>query len=137
MSRTKRETERKYEVPPADDTPWLPDLGEVDGVASVVGNDLEELDAVYYDTADLRPAGASAALRRRTGGDAGRHLELPLTGDGREEVWAPLSDTVPAALRDLTLSRSRGEELRPVVRISGPAATRGISSIPRAPSSRN
>lgn len=127
MTRTKRDTERKYEAPSADDTTWLPDLGEVDGVASVVGNDLEERDAVYYDTADLRLAGASATLRRRTGGgDAGWHLELPLTGDSREEVRAPLSDTVPAALRDLTLSRSRGEQLRPVVRIRSRRNTRHL-----------
>ncbi|MFE2313496.1 CHAD domain-containing protein [Streptomyces sp. NPDC059441] len=75
------------------------------------------VDAVYYDTDDLRLVGASAALRRRTGGaDAGWHLKLPMSGDSREDVQAALSDTVPDTLRDLALSRSRGGELRPVVR---------------------
>ncbi|MFD7474890.1 CHAD domain-containing protein [Streptomyces sp. NPDC059837] len=75
------------------------------------------VDAVYYDTDDLRLVGASAALRRRTGGaDAGWHLKLPMSGDSREEVQAALSDTVPDTLRDLALSRSRGGEPRPVVR---------------------
>ncbi|MFG3023573.1 CYTH domain-containing protein [Streptomyces sp. NPDC048254] len=87
----------------------------------------QELDAVYYDTDDLRLASASATLRRRTGGaDAGWHLKLPLSGDSREEVQAPLSDTVPDTLRDLALSRSRGAELRPVVRIR---STRGVRQL--------
>ncbi|MET7680506.1 CYTH and CHAD domain-containing protein [Streptomyces sp. NPDC005423] len=124
MTESKRETERKYEVPAADGTGWLPDLTGVAGIESVVDQGIEELDAVYYDTDDLRLAGASATLRRRTGGsDAGWHLKLPLTADSREEVRAPLSGTVPDALRDLALSRSRGAELKPVVRIR---ASRGV-----------
>ncbi|MEU6260748.1 CYTH and CHAD domain-containing protein [Streptomyces sp. NPDC047043] len=118
MTRSKRETERKYAAPSADDTSWLPELTGVDGIASVVERGIDELDAVYYDTEDLRLAGASATLRRRTGGaDAGWHLKLPLSGDSREEVQAPLSDTVPDALRDLALSRTRGAQLTPLVRI--------------------
>ncbi|MFD8418662.1 CHAD domain-containing protein [Streptomyces sp. NPDC059466] len=127
MTYSKRETERKYEAPSADDTAWLPDLTTVDGVASVVAEGPDELDAVYYDTDDLRLVGASATLRRRTGGaDAGWHLKLPLSGDTREEVQAPLSDTVPVTLRDLALSRTRGEELRPVVRIRSTRSTRHL-----------
>ncbi|MFE5813102.1 CHAD domain-containing protein [Streptomyces sp. NPDC056479] len=118
MTHSKRETERKYAAPSADDTSWLPDLTSVDGITSVVGKGLDELDAVYFDTDDLRLADASATLRRRTGGaDAGWHLKLPTSGDSREEVWAPLSDTVPDTLRDLALSRTRGTEPRPVVHI--------------------
>ncbi|MFJ9821781.1 CHAD domain-containing protein [Streptomyces sp. NPDC101151] len=118
MTHSQRETERKYAAPSADDTSWLPDLTGVDGIASVVGKGFDELDAVYYDTDDLRLAGASATLRRRTGGDdTGWHLKLPSPGDSREEVRAPLADTVPDTLRDLALSRTRGAELRPVVRI--------------------
>lgn len=118
MTRSKRETERKYAAPSADHTSWLPELTGVDGIASVVERGIDELDAVYHDTEDLRLAGASATLRRRTGGaDAGWHLKLPLSGDSREEIEAPLSDTVPDALRDLALSRTRGAELTPVVRI--------------------
>ncbi|MFF7598722.1 CYTH and CHAD domain-containing protein, partial [Streptomyces mirabilis] len=127
MTHTKRETERKYEAPSAKDTSWLPDFTSVDGIASVVGERLDELDAVYYDTDDLRLVGASATLRRRTGGaDAGWHLKLPMSGDSREEVQVPLSDTVPDALRDLALSRTRGGELRPVVRIRSTRTTRHL-----------
>ena len=116
--RTRRETERKYDASSVDDTSWFPRLTRVNGIASVAEQGVDELDAVYYDTDDLRLAGASATLRRRTGGaDAGWHLKLPLSGDSREEIRAPLSDTVPDTLRELVLSRSRGAELTPVVRI--------------------
>ncbi|MFE4255717.1 CHAD domain-containing protein [Streptomyces sp. NPDC056910] len=116
MVQSMQETERKYEVPSSSDTSWLPPLDRVEGVASVVDRSLEELDAVYYDTDDLRLSGSSATLRRRTGGsDAGWHLKLPLPGDSREEVQAALTDAVPDALRDLALSRTRGAELTPVV----------------------
>ncbi|MFE6805071.1 CHAD domain-containing protein [Streptomyces sp. NPDC057681] len=118
MVQSMQETERKYEVPSSSDTSWLPPLDRVEGVTSVVDRSLEELDAVYYDTDDLRLSGSSATLRRRTGGsDAGWHLKLPLSGDSREEVQAALTDAVPDALRDLALSRTRGAELTPVVRI--------------------
>ncbi|MFD4526833.1 CHAD domain-containing protein [Streptomyces sp. NPDC058470] len=124
MTESKRETERKYEAPSADDTAWLPDLAGMGGIASVVDQGTEDLDAVYYDTDDLRLAGRSATLRRRTGGrDEGWHLKLPLSGDSREEVRAPLSETIPDTLRELALSRTRGAELRPVVRIR---STRGV-----------
>ncbi len=122
-----RETERKYDAPSADDDSWLPDLTGVGGIASVVQTGTHELDAVYHDTADLRLAGASATLRRRTGGaDAGWHLKLPLSGDSREEVQAPLSDSLPDDLRELALSRTRGAELRPVVRIRSTRTTRQL-----------
>jgi CHAD domain-containing protein len=118
MAQSTRETERKYAASAADDTSWLPDLTGVAGIASVVDRGTDDLDAVYYDTVDLRLTGASATLRRRTGGaDAGWHLKLPLSGDSREEVRAPLSDTVPDDLRDLVISRTRDAELLPVVRL--------------------
>ncbi|MGN5382489.1 CYTH domain-containing protein [Streptomyces lasalocidi] len=137
MTRSKRETERKYEAPSADDTSWLPDLTRVHGIVSVVEKGLEELDAVYYDTDDLRMVGASATLRRRTGGaDAGWHLKLPTSGDSREEVQAPLSDKIPDTLRDLTLSRTRGENSGPWS-VSGPPEARGALSTPKARSSQS
>ncbi|MGW1727442.1 CYTH and CHAD domain-containing protein [Streptomyces sp. NPDC002306] len=118
MTHSKRETERKYEASSADDTSWLPDLVGVDDIDSVLEKGTDELDAVYYDTDDLRLAGSAATVRRRTGGsDAGWHLKLPMSGDSREEVRTPLSDTLPDILCELALSRSRGAELRPVVRI--------------------
>jgi CHAD domain-containing protein len=124
MVQSMRETERKYAVPSSSDTSWLSDaswlsqLERVEGVAAVVDRGPEELDAVYYDTADLRLSGSSATLRCRTGGsDAGWHLKLPLPGDSREEIQAALTDTVPDTMLDLTVSRTRGARLTPVVRI--------------------
>jgi len=118
MVQSMRETERKYEIPSSADISWLPELRRVDGVAAVVDAGTEQLDAVYYDTDDLRLAGSSAVLRRRTGGaDAGWHLKLPLSGDSREEIRSALTDTVPEELLGLTVSRTRGAGLTPVVRI--------------------
>ncbi|MFF4959592.1 CHAD domain-containing protein [Streptomyces sp. NPDC001222] len=115
MADTKREIERKYEAAIGDD---LPDLTVVGGVSAVVDRGTAELDATYYDTADARLAGASLTLRRRTGGDdAGWHLKLPVADGVRDEVRAPLSDTVPPHLHDLVRSRIRGAELVPVVRL--------------------
>ncbi|MFF1376650.1 CHAD domain-containing protein [Streptomyces sp. NPDC058308] len=117
MAETKREIERKYDVG-ADAT--LPDLSGVAGVADVVDRGVVELDAVYWDTIDQRLAAGSVTLRRRTGGaDEGWHLKLPVSlADGvRDEVRAPLSDTVPRALAGLVRSRVRGAELVPVVRL--------------------
>ncbi|MFD4257940.1 CHAD domain-containing protein [Streptomyces sp. NPDC058534] len=126
MTQSKRETERKYE-PATRGTGGLPDLTGVGPVASVTEAGSEKLDAVYHDTVDLRLAGSSVTLRRRTGGaDAGWHLKLPLSGDTREEVRAPLSDEVPQALRELVLSRTRGADLRPVVRIRSTRAVRHL-----------
>ncbi|MGV9254613.1 CYTH and CHAD domain-containing protein [Streptomyces sp. NPDC003697] len=118
MAQSTRETELTYEVPAADDAGWLPDLTAVHPVASLADRGIRELDAVYYDADDLRLARSAATLRRRTGGpDEGWHLKLPLPDGSREEIRAPLSEEVPAELRDLALSRTRGAPLRPVVRI--------------------
>ena len=126
MSESKRETERKYE-PSSSGADGVPDLTGVGPVASVVPAGCAELDAVYHDTADLRLAAASATLRRRTGGPyAGWHLKLPLGGDTREELRAPLSDDVPGELRELVLSRTRGAELVPVVRIRSARTVRHL-----------
>ncbi|MCS0604351.1 CYTH and CHAD domain-containing protein [Streptomyces sp. LP11] len=119
MAQSTRETERKYTAPSAGDGAWPPDLTAVKAVASVAPPEVDELDAVYHDTADLRLTRTGASLRRRTGGpDAGWHLKLPLPGDSREEVRAPLgSEDVPAELRELVVARTRGAPLGPVVRI--------------------
>ncbi|MEV6196513.1 CYTH and CHAD domain-containing protein [Streptomyces sp. NPDC051920] len=118
MTRSKRETERTYETPAAYDASWLAGLLDVEGIASVAERGTEKLDAVYYDTDDLRLVGASVTLRRRTGGaDAGWRLKLPMSGADQEEVSAPLSKAIPNTLRDLVVSRVRETELRPVVRI--------------------
>ncbi len=128
MVHSTRETERKYVAPPGNDISWLPELTGVDRVASLAEHATQELDAVYYDTEDLRLARTRASLRRRRGGtDAGWHLKLPLEGDTREEIRLPLSsEEVPEDLRDLALSRTHGAELRPVMRIRSTRSLRHL-----------
>ncbi|MEV5796975.1 CYTH and CHAD domain-containing protein [Streptomyces collinus] len=114
MADAKREIERKYE---SDDS-GLPDLRGVGEVADVLDKGLTELDATYYDTADERLAAAALTLRRRTGGsDAGWHLKVPVAPGVRDEIRAPLSDTVPEEIAALVRSRVRTAELIPVVRL--------------------
>jgi CHAD domain-containing protein len=115
MADAKREIERKYEAAAWDQ---LPDLTGVAGVAAVIDKGVTELDATYYDTADERLTGAALTLRRRTGGDdAGWHLKLPVADGVRDELSAPLSDTVPRSLSGLVRSRVRDAELVPLVRL--------------------
>ncbi|MGC0403356.1 CHAD domain-containing protein [Streptomyces sp. SAI-126] len=114
MADTKREIERKYE---SDDS-GLPDLTGVAGVEAVVDKGVAHLDATYYDTADERLMASSITLRRRTGGsDAGWHLKFPVAEGVRDEIRAPLSDTLPDELAALVRSRVRNVELQPVVRL--------------------
>ncbi|GHG93010.1 CYTH and CHAD domain-containing protein [Streptomyces lanatus] len=114
MADTKREIERKYE---SDDS-GLPDLTGVAGVATVVDKGVAQLDATYYDTPDERLAASSITLRRRTGGaDAGWHLKFPVAKGVRDEIQAPLSDSLPRTLAGLVRSRVRETELVPVVRL--------------------
>ncbi|MCX4772628.1 CYTH and CHAD domain-containing protein [Streptomyces sp. NBC_01285] len=115
MADSKREIERKYE---ATDATRLPDLSRVAGVSAVEHLGLSELDAVYYDTEDLRLAADSLTLRRRTGGgDAGWHLKFPVATGIRDEIRAPLSDTLPPELAALIRSRVRDAAVVPVVRL--------------------
>ncbi len=115
MAESKREIERKYE---ATDATRLPDLSRVAGVSSVDHLGVSDLDAVYYDTEDLRLAAASLTLRRRTGGgDPGWHLKFPVTTGIRDEIRAPLSDTLPPELAALIRSRVRDAPVVPVVRL--------------------
>ncbi|MFJ2933807.1 CHAD domain-containing protein [Streptomyces sp. NPDC087219] len=115
MAETKREIERKYE---ATSRTGLPDLTRAAGVASVTDEGVTELDAVYYDTPDLRLAADALTLRRRTGGaDAGWHLKFPVASGIRDEIRAPLSDTLPRSLAGLLRSRVRDAEIVPVVRL--------------------
>ncbi|MEV4784890.1 CYTH and CHAD domain-containing protein [Streptomyces tuirus] len=114
MAETKREIERKYES----DESGLPDLTGAGGIAAVVDKGVAHLDATYYDTGDERLAASSVTLRRRTGGsDAGWHLKFPIAPDVRDEIHAPLTDTLPDDLAALVRSRVRDSELLPVVRL--------------------
>jgi CHAD domain-containing protein len=86
---TYREAERKFEV---DATFRMPPLTDLPGVASVDGPSVVELEAVYYDSADLRLARRKITLRRRVGGeDEGWHLKLPVSADVRDEIRRPLT----------------------------------------------
>ncbi|ONI85603.1 CHAD domain containing protein [Saccharothrix sp. ALI-22-I] len=118
MSRSVHETERKYEAPGGT---ALPDLADLPGVAAVAGPEEQQLEAVYYDTADLRLARAGLTMRRRTGGeDAGWHLKLPVSVDTREEVRLPPGRAAkhpPKQLSSLVQVHVRGNELTPVARI--------------------
>ncbi|MFJ4636695.1 CHAD domain-containing protein [Streptomyces hygroscopicus] len=109
-----REIERKYE---ATDGGGLPDLAGVAGVAGVTDQGVVTLDATYYDTPGRRLAADGITLRRRTGGDEGWHLKLPVGPDARDEIRAPLSDALPAGLAGLVRSRTRGAELSPLVHL--------------------
>lgn len=115
MADSKREIERKYEATPET---RLPDLTRAAGVFEVAHRGVRELDAVYYDTDDLRLAAASLTLRRRTGGDdEGWHLKFPVASGIRDEIGAPLADTLPDGLAALLRSRVRHAALVPVVRL--------------------
>lgn len=107
--------------------PQVPDLTGTAGIASVRDRGTARLDAVYYDTPGLALAAAGLTLRRRTGGeDAGWHLKLPVAPGVRDEVHAPLSDTLPPGLAALARSRTRRSALAPQVRLRSERHTRDL-----------
>lgn len=90
------ETERKFRI---DEDAAVPDIGHL-------GEPREfTLVAAYFDSPALSLARKGITLRRRTGGhDDGWHLKLPLDGDRRQELSAPLGASelvVPRELRTL------------------------------------
>lgn len=110
------EVERTYVLPPGEP---LPDLSDTEGVGRVGTERVLRLDAVYWDTSDLRLAARRVRLRRRTGGtDAGWHVKIP-TVDGVVEVHAPVgrAEVVPPELVALVRAMTRGAPLEPVARI--------------------
>jgi CHAD domain-containing protein len=116
---TVRETERKYE---ATDAVALPDPAELLGLGTGSGTQEQELEAVYFDTADLRLLRAGVTLRRRTGGsNPGWHLKLPVGGDSRDELRIPVGRSLrqpPAELVALTRVHTRGATLVPVAQLN-------------------
>src|ERR1700712_3009044 len=61
------------------------------GVVGAADPVVFELDAVYFDTAELDLLRSKLTLRRRTGGeDAGWHLKLPAAAGARTEVGLAL-----------------------------------------------
>ena len=123
MPSTQLEIEAKLDAAP---DIRLPDLSSLPGVARVEPAGVEELEATYFDSAELRLIRNRTTLRRRTGGhDAGWHLKLPasdaLKKDARTEVHRPLGSSprdVPEQLLDLVRVRLRGEPVEPVARIT-------------------
>ena len=103
------EVETKYDV---DEGFVVPELDGLDGVTRVDAPVEHSLEAVYFDTPDLRLLRARVTLRRRTGGpDAGWHLKLP-AGAARREVHEPLGRTgtkPPKALLGTVAGIVRGE----------------------------
>jgi CHAD domain-containing protein len=118
MATAFRETEDKYDV---DDDTELPSLTSLPGVHVMDPPETQALEAVYFDTTDLRLAKAGVTLRRRTGGgDAGWHLKLP-EGDTRQELRTALGRsvrTVPKKLRMTVHGLVRDQVLQPVATIS-------------------
>jgi CHAD domain-containing protein len=116
-TRAVRETERKYE---ADDPAVLADPARLLGLPAGSGPAELNLDATYFDTADLRLLRAGLTLRRRAGGhDEGWHLKLPAGPDSRDEIRLPLSGAArpPAELVALTRVHTRGAKLAPVAEL--------------------
>ena len=110
------EIETKYDV---DEHAILPALHELPGVASVAQPVELDLEAVYFDTADLDLAVAKVTLRRRTGGeDDGWHVKLPVSAGKRLEIQHPLGRAVrkvPIQVVRAVRVHVRDNELVPVV----------------------
>jgi CHAD domain-containing protein len=110
------EIETKYDV---DEHAILPELHKLPGVASVAQPVELDLEAVYFDTADLDLAANKVTLRRRTGGeDDGWHVKLPGSGAGRLEIRHPLGRAVrkvPIEVVRTVRVHVRDHELAPVV----------------------
>jgi CHAD domain-containing protein len=111
------ERERTYA---ADPDAGLPELTALPAVAAVGPARVDNLDAIYFDTADLALTRAGVSLRRRTGGaDEGWHLKVPADG-GREEIRASLGRArrhPPAELRRIVLAWTIKEPLEQVATI--------------------
>ncbi|HWD82447.1 MAG TPA: CYTH and CHAD domain-containing protein, partial [Kribbella sp.] len=111
-----REIETKYDV---DESVILPAVHDLAGVASVAQPVELDLEAVYYDTADLELAARKVTLRRRTGGeDDGWHVKFPVSSGERLEVHHPLGRSdrgVPIAVVRTVRVHVRDHPLRPVV----------------------
>ena len=102
----------------------LPDVGDLmPGVIAKAQPELR-LDAVYYDTSDLRLARFGVTVRHRTGEGAARWtVKLPEgAGNGsritRREIDLPGADgSPPPEVLDLVLAFTRGRRLAPVARL--------------------
>jgi len=100
----------------------LPDLAPaVEGVSSRPLAPLD-LDAVYYDTSDLRLARWGITVRYRTGDGDGWTVKLPEGDDGpalvrRELTFLGPPDDLPAAVAAMVRAYTRAAPLAPVARL--------------------
>ena len=121
------EIERKYAVEPETRSPALGRLAGVAEVGSAVETDLE---AVYFDTAELDLLRHGITLRRRAGGqDEGWHLKEPSGPDARTESRLPLGRavrTVPKPLREQVEPVIGSQRLVPVARVTTHRTERGL-----------
>jgi CHAD domain-containing protein len=116
-----REREAKLGAGPAFD---LPDLeGVIDGLTATAFPQ-RHLDAVYYDTRDLRLARWGITVRHRTGEDDGWTVKLPEDGGGeatlvRNELTFPGARAAgpPPPVADLVRAHVRTSTLAPVARL--------------------
>jgi CHAD domain-containing protein len=144
MADVHREVELKYAADEAFQVPSLIELtaGFDDGFvpSDVVLSDgvaaEHRLEAVYFDTVDLRLAAAGWTLRRRTGGgDSGWHLKVPAGTATRNEIRLPpgrvppgrIPRVVPEQLRSMVWAQTLGRPLAPVARISTERTVRRLS----------
>lgn len=99
---TQIEIENKFE---AVESVEVTGLDSIEGVVAVAPPAEHQLDADYFDTADLRLFRAGIVLRRRLGGsDEGWHVKLRQPDGSRTEVHEPVGDSptsVPESLRRL------------------------------------
>jgi CHAD domain-containing protein len=118
MTDVHTEIEQKFDVDPSY---ILPALDTAIPGANDVETAVSEMEATYFDTADLRLARRKVTLRRRTGGsDQGWHLKLPVGRGERTEFHEPWTEelSVPDPLSRLVAATTRGAELVPVARLT-------------------
>jgi CHAD domain-containing protein len=119
MATTTTETEIKYDAPPG---AVLPEFDQLPEVSATHQADEENLEAQYFDTADLRLIRAGITLRRRVGGhDQGWHLKMPAGTNTRREFHLPLGESdldVPDELAERVRVYTRTEPIRPAAVIT-------------------
>lgn len=112
------EIERKFALGPDDE---VPDPVDWPGVVTAAQPQRFALDALYYDTEDLRLVTAGVTLRRRTGGsDDGWHLKVPGDGEGRIEHALPLGaaeEGPPGEFVQQVAQWTGDAPLRPICRV--------------------
>lgn len=118
------ETERKYEATSALE---LPDPARLTGLDTGSGAQEQQLEAVYFDTADLQLVRVGVTLRRReSGSDPGWPLETAGRHGQPRRVRMPLGRSIrkpPAELLALTRVYTRGTAVIPVASADYPTAT--------------